>query len=494
MLFRRKKELNDDTGEREVFTFYEPGEWEAESDEESASFSRAEADGGEDELQELLRDYDSEVGNDKYVSIIDPDENEPSSDDMSGDGKDGGDDVFTGDLVSAHDPVIAAIEQEARQKAEEERRNAALKSMTRRQRRVLEYEKKAEEQERLNEAKNRASGRIESERQRIEKEREAEAEREEAEEEARREMARRKRRAAARKKRRRSPVLSFFLSLLGIAASLAAVIVLIPLVMGILGRSELVNSRVAKAAHWLPADMNISGNEDGDITYSGTEYTFDERTTNILVMLFDGTVRPHGKISTAFVLSRNMGSGLTDVINFPLEAATEQDVMCEDGALIPAGTTLEGVWGMSTDKKKASEMMASAASHFMFGLPVNAYIAIDTACLAPMAEALEMEDHSALPSNGEEFVGYVNGITSAVKERMRRNPLLPFYLLRYLRDSSVTSLNPTRLTYILYVLGSGGIYERYILDMPVTHPAAEGAPLRMKQKTWCLGVLRSLYE
>ena len=206
-----------------------------------------------------------------------------------------------------------------------------------------------------------------------------------------------------RKKKRRKGKRGFFTKLL--IGFLVAVLSILLIVTGAffamreLGRRRLASEPVAEKVE-MPQELDVASGDDGVVYYKGGTYHYKADLINILLM---GTDREgeladlhaaegmsSGQADTLFLLSLNKRTGESHLLNISRDSMVDVDEYNVSGEY--TGTSrmqicLAYAYGDGGDL--SSRNVEKSVSRLLYGVPINAYAAIDLDAIEPMNEAVE---------------------------------------------------------------------------------------------------------
>ncbi len=470
-------------------------------------------------FEELLADVDQETGSEKYGEADDVEVSQEEVDELVRDelakrgflgmrmrrvlgaGPEPEDIYLDRDLVSENDPLIASIEEEVRRRTEEEARES-LKLSKREEKARLAAERKAEAERKAAEKaaeKRGAESQIEAERRMIAEIREAEAAARRKEEKR---LARKKRRAirAEKRRKRRRGVLGFLLRIPVIVIVVLLSLALLAVTMSFLGRSELRNTKITTMSLRAPGEEEPEEGNADEVRWDGALYRRIRSRTNILFLGLDPGAEKERMIDSLFLLSYDTSAGTSSFIGISADTETGIDFYNAEGEyLLMKKAPLSLAYAAGGGGERGCRNAAEAVSGLLFGIPVNAFFALDLRAAGGLADAVGGVEAVVTEDLGERYiegypgdlvnlrgdaaesylrsyvytdpaayetaeesgnrlerqVSFLTGFLRRVKRDVRVNPLFPFYLMRYLSGRSFTSLSLTRELYLVSALASG---------------------------------------
>ena len=568
-------------GGKAVYSFYEDPEEEAggtagsggepggsEEEHVSGTIRRIIAKGDDSpSFEEMLSLADEEAESERYSEIMDEDEvSEEEIDalvreelekrgllrthmknvfDAGAPDEEEEEDVYLGELVSDNDPLIEKLEEEVRKRElEEEMEKEHLSRRERRQRRAALKREEAQRREaKKAEKKRRAESQIEAERRMIAEHKEAEAA---ARKVVEKRLAKQKRQALRAERRQGKHGFSVIALLLRVFAFLLIFVLaasLMLLTMRMLGKSELINTRITDEAFTQPEGIDGEVLSAKEIVYKGQKLQYNTARTNILFMLLDPEAKDHKTLDSLLLLSLDTSGGKTAEISISADTVCRIRHYGEGGVYKDTVTsTLRRAWALGGGGEAGCENVCDAVSSLLFGIPINAYFALDIRALKTLTdavggveaaatdealsrcgEALERlsEDrvlvrgdvapmylksyvydsakkYAAAEEAGERLLRereYLLGFVRNAIRDTRENPMFPVHLLQYLRRVSYSSLNPTRVVYLVSNLLINGYKTGREVVVPGKVEEIEGGVLyRVKERTLYGKVVRVFYK
>ena len=515
-------------------------------------------------FDQILTDIDEETGAEKYAGIFEeevsqeeidalvreelakrgllrvhvfPEEEEDDEEET---------DIYQGDLVSDNDPLIAKLEEEAKKLREEEQSRETRALTWKEQRELKAAEKKAEAERRAAEKaaakaaeKRGAESQIEAERRMIAEHREAEAM---ARRVVEKRLARQKKKAIKAEKMRtrgRGPLavlakLLMFLLICAFALTLGVI------TMRMLGKSEMVNTRVTGTVLSLPEGIDGMVTSDRTIIYNGNDYQYNSARSNILVMGINPKAEEGKTLDSALLFSIDTASGKTTLISIPGETICEVDAYTGGGSYEGlVTTTLNKAFSLGGSGKLGAVNAAEAVSRLLYGIPINAYLSLDLRSMENLADAVGGVDVIATREFAERYREFKAGetiiltgdlaekYTSSLKyddknefakaeedaDRMERqklfmlgflknavrdtknNLLFPVHLSQFLKPYTSSNLSLTRKLYILSVLLRDGYDEESAFAVPGNAEMRSGEiRWRVKPKKLCAQVVKTFFK
>ena len=541
-------------GAKEVYRFDETFEGERLSDDAADAEEAPPADtAGTEEgrppgqtgtFDSILSDVDEETDSEKYSSLLDEvDVSQGEIDDLVreelakrgllrfGDDaledsdEDEARDIYVRDLVSENDPLIARLEEEAKRlremEAEDEIRLTRREKKERRlAEKKAEAERRALEKEAARAAKERgAESQIEAERRMIAELREAEAQ---ARKEVEKRRAKRRKQALRAEKRRagRRGLTGFIVRFLEALLVCAFALTLLVITMCFLGRSEMVNTTVTEIDISMPDGVDGEVLDDRTIVYNGQTLRYDRSRSNILVLGIDPGAKAGKTLDSAILISLDTGSGKAAYVSISADTICEADSYDAGGMYLGlVKTTLRSAYSMAGGGSHGCENAAAAVSRLLYGIPVNAYLALDLRSIPALADAVggvdavvtsdfaarhkELKAGSEISLTGDLAGDYVTSFgypdvkkyqaAEESSERLsrqklfalgflknalrdtRENPLFPLHLTNFLKNLASSNLNLTRKTYLMSLILRGGPEEELSMTVSVNAEVRDGA-------------------
>lgn len=140
-------------------------------------------------------------------------------------------------------------------------------------------------------------------------------------------------------------------------------------------------------------DINISAPVDAEVTdngmyvlYDGVQYKFNENVTSVLCMGIDrdsiddvnAQEGSGGDADTIFVLTLDLETGRTSVINISRDTMAEIGIYSDEGAYV--GTKEEQIclaYAYGDGKETSCDNQLAAVRKLLFNVPINSYLALD---------------------------------------------------------------------------------------------------------------------
>ena len=264
----------------------------------------------------------------------------------------------------------------------------------------------------------------------------------------------------------------------------------------------------------ITAPEEASSEDDGKtIVYNGAKYKYNEDNINILFMGVDRDMQDtgekvigeNGQADVLIWAALDSKTGHLSLINISRDAMVDVNKYnVEDKYLGTDKIQLCLAYSYGDGKEKSCENTLQSVSRLMYGMPVNAYVAIDYSAIAPLNDAIGgvtvnvLEDltqsDSALKAgetvtlHGEQAQTYVRSRNTEVldsnNQRMERqkqyidaflqqaisqtkkNLTLPVTLYNDVSDYMVTNISASEVTHLATLMIQNGVSGGDILTVP----------------------------
>ena len=264
----------------------------------------------------------------------------------------------------------------------------------------------------------------------------------------------------------------------------------------------------------ITAPEEASSEDDGKtIVYNGAKYKYNEDNINILFMGVDRDMQDtgekvigeNGQADVLIWAALDSKTGHLSLINISRDAMVDVNKYnVEDKYLGTDKMQLCLAYSYGDGKEKSCENTLQSVSRLMYGMPVNAYVAIDYSAIAPLNDAIGgvtvnvLEDltqsDSALKAgetvtlHGEQAQTYVRSRNTEVldsnNQRMerqkqyidaflqqaisqtRKNLTLPVTLYNDVSDYMVTNISASEATHLATLMIQNGVSGGDILTVP----------------------------
>ena len=264
----------------------------------------------------------------------------------------------------------------------------------------------------------------------------------------------------------------------------------------------------------ITAPEEASSEDDGKmIVYNGAKYKYNEDNINILFMGIDRDMQDtgekvigeNGQADVLIWAALDSKTGHLSLINISRDAMVDVNKYnVKDKYLGTDKMQLCLAYSYGDGKEKSCENTLQSVSRLMYGMPVNAYVAIDYSAIAPLNDAIGgvtvnvLEDltqsDSALKAgetvtlHGEQAQTYVRSrnteILDSNNQRMERqkqyidaflqqaisqtkkNPTLPVTLYNDVSDYMVTNISASEVTHLATLMIQNGVSGGDILTVP----------------------------
>ena len=264
----------------------------------------------------------------------------------------------------------------------------------------------------------------------------------------------------------------------------------------------------------ITAPEEASSEDDGKtIVYNGAKYKYNEDNINILFMGVDRDMQDtgekvigeNGQADVLIWAALDSKTGQLSLKNISRDAMVDVNKYnVEDKYLGTDKMQLCLAYSYGDGKEKSCENTLQSVSRLMYGMPVNAYVAIDYSAIAPLNDAIGgvtvnvLEDltqsDSALKAgetvtlHGEQAQTYVRSRNTEVldsnNQRMerqkqyidaflqqaisqtRKNLTLPVTLYNDVSDYMVTNISASEVTHLATLMIQNGVSGGDILTVP----------------------------
>lgn len=264
----------------------------------------------------------------------------------------------------------------------------------------------------------------------------------------------------------------------------------------------------------ITAPEEASSEDDGKtIVYNGAKYKYNEDNINILFMGVDRDMQDtgekvigeNGQADVLIWAALDSKTGHLSLINISRDAMVDVNKYnVEDKYLGTDKMQLCLAYSYGDGKEKSCENTLQSVSRLMYGMPVNAYIAIDYSAIAPLNDAIGgvtvnvLEDLTQSDSSlkagetvtlhGEQAQTYVRSRNTEVldsnNQRMERqkqyidaflqqaisqtkkNLTLPVTLYNDVSDYMVTNISASEVTHLATLMIQNGVSGGDILTVP----------------------------
>lgn len=264
----------------------------------------------------------------------------------------------------------------------------------------------------------------------------------------------------------------------------------------------------------ITAPEEASSEDDGKtIVYNGAKYKYNEDNINILFMGVDRDMQDtgekvigeNGQADVLIWAALDSKTGHLSLINISRDAMVDVNKYnVEDKYLGTDKMQLCLAYSYGDGKEKSCENTLQSVSRLMYGMPINAYVAIDYSAIAPLNDAIGgvtvnvLEDltqsDSALKTgetvtlHGEQAQTYVRSRNTEVldsnNQRMerqkqyidaflqqaisqtRKNLTLPVTLYNDVSDYMVTNISASEVTHLATLMIQNGVSGGDILTVP----------------------------
>lgn len=223
-----------------------------------------------------------------------------------------------------------------------------------------------------------------------------------------------------RRKKKKAGPLGILVRILLILLVLLGCLVGVILVMREIGRRNLLNRRASEVTEVVPEDVEAEVQPDGSILYDGEYYLYNKGLTNILIMGVDrrGDMtdteavlgESSGQADALAILSLDTNTGVSNLVNISRDAMVDVDEFDIDGDY--SGTVYEQIclsYSTGDGGKLSATNTCNSVSRLMYGIPVNAYCAIDLDAIGPLTDVIGGLDVVCLDDLSSKEEGWTEG-------------------------------------------------------------------------------------
>ena len=223
-----------------------------------------------------------------------------------------------------------------------------------------------------------------------------------------------------RRKRKKAGPLTIIARILLVLLILMVCLVGVILAMREIGRRSLLKNRASDVVEVIPEDVDAETQPDGSILYEGDYYLYNGSLTNILIMGIDrrGEMsdveavlgESSGQADALALLSLDTDTGVSNLINISRDAMVDVDEFNIEGQY--TGTVYEQVclsYSTGDGGKLSATNTCNSVSRLMYGLPVNAYCAIDMDAIGPLTDLVGGVDVVCLDDLSSRVEGWTEG-------------------------------------------------------------------------------------
>ncbi len=263
------------------------------------------------------------------------------------------------------------------------------------------------------------------------------------------------------------------------------------------------------------ADDAISENDGKTVKYKGVTYRYNNNISTILFLGIDKESYEDdvehgdaGQCDTIFFTAINHKTGETKMIPISRNTMANVDQYNADGSYWrQQEIQIATAFAYGDGKESSCLNAAKAVSRFMYGMPVNKYIAIDISSINALNDALggvEVEVLEDLTNRDPELVKgqkvvlkgeqaetyvrtrkttitdesqdnnaarmerqkqYLGAFMNKALTQTKKNPLLPIHLLNEINDDALTDITPSEIVYYATLLVDKG-FNNSIVNIP----------------------------
>lgn len=203
----------------------------------------------------------------------------------------------------------------------------------------------------------------------------------------------------APKKKRVNPLKVFVGILIGILILFTIAIVAF-FVMRYMGKSELLEKPQTDVVFSAPEELRkeVTVDDSGAVVYNGQRYHYNENITNILCMGVDRddfnedntlAAGDSGQADTLFLVAIDTTTGKTTLLSISRDSMVDVNVYNTKGDYLKTDNMQICLAYATGDGKNMScENTARSVSRLLYGVPVNAYAAIDLTAIGILNDAI----------------------------------------------------------------------------------------------------------
>ncbi len=277
-----------------------------------------------------------------------------------------------------------------------------------------------------------------------------------------------------------------------ILACLVLAVIITFLILRAVGKSQLLSDDVR-----IDADVDDGAiiYDDNTILYNDVLYEFNENITAILCMGIDRQnltdteiYGAAGQADALFLITVDTATGKTSVVSVPRDAMADIDLYSTSGSYL--GTERKQLciaYAYGDGREESCNSQKKAVSRFLYGMPINSYLAIDLSAIGKLNDAvggvtvtvnetfsssgyasyykgqkLHLKGDAAwryLKTRNKETVDssqlrlerqtdYIKEYSSLAVAKTKDNLSFPITLFNIVSDNCVTDLNVSKITYL----------------------------------------------
>lgn len=284
------------------------------------------------------------------------------------------------------------------------------------------------------------------------------------------------------------------------------------------------NGKRAMTRHEQEADVEITVPEDAEIqqdgtvvTYNGKNYVRNEDVISILCMGIDredlengdSVVGANGQADSIFVVALDSTNGTVKIVNISRDTMTDVDLYNVDNEYVKTNKMqLCLAYAYGDGKESSCENVKKSVSRLLYGMPIDAYAAIDLPAIGVLNDAvggvevevledLTISDRSLYPGNvvllkGKQaeiyvrsrkvegadapidsnndrmarqkqyLIGFIQKALAATKEDLT----VPLALYQAAAGYMVTDIGASEVTYLASLVLQSGFYAEDMVNIP----------------------------
>lgn len=321
-------------------------------------------------------------------------------------------------------------------------------------------------------------------------------------------------------------------------------------VMRFMGKSSLLSKPQVNVEFSAPEKLKreVAVDENGGVEYKGQKYHYNENIINILCMgidreAFNGeetiAAGDSGQADTLFLITMDTTTGKTNLLSISRDSMVDVNVYTPKGEYVKTDNMQICLAYATGDGKDLScENTARSVSRLLYGVPVNAYAAIDLTAIGILNDAIGgvdvevIEDLSqtdpelrlgervkligqqaetyvrtrdrshttgdeAAESNSkrmERQKQYITSFISKTISQTKQDITVPITLFNVASDYMVTDVTAPKVAYLASLIVEHGFSETDILSVPGKASMGEKyAEYRVDQKALYELILKTFY-
>lgn len=314
-----------------------------------------------------------------------------------------------------------------------------------------------------------------------------------------------------KEKRKRRTALTVSLTVLGILLVLTVAAGATFVTLRSRGREQLKESQTEAE---ITVPENVKAREEGKfIVYNGEKYCYNENVINILCMGVDTSIEKtsdqnigeNGQADVIIMAVLDSKTGKLSLINISREAMVDVNQYNVEGKFLDTrNMQLCLAYAYGDGKEKSCLNTAESVSRLLYGMPVNAYAALDLDGIGVLNDAVggvsvnvledlssydsqlqagqtvtltgqqaqtyvRSRDTEVLESNNlrmERQKQYLNAFLQKTISEMKSDLSVPLDLYKAASDYMITDISPSEVTYLASLLVQHGITGGDMLTVP----------------------------